>query len=172
MSKNVSNFFISLLYLLLGIVFLIYKDTIFTTLKFVVGIAFLVIGLVRIIIAIMKRKDNKKSATLGDFTVGLIIAVVGILLLLPVLDNAFALAFGIFFIFDAVLKLVTAFSTANTKNIGWWISVIIALLILGTGIFIIAKWSLIVKYIAIVIGIVLIVSGIQGFIAILTGKKS
>ena len=171
MKKELSGFLVSLLYLILGIVFLIYRSSIFTTAKFVIGIILLVIGLIRIFGAAIKRKNSSSFNTVGDFTVGILIAIVGILLILPVLDNLLGIAFGLFFIFDGAGKLINAFGSANSKNTGWWISLIIALLIVGAGIFIILKWSAIVDYIAVVVGIILIVSGVQGFIALLTGKK-
>lgn len=171
MSKKWSSFLISILYLLLGIIVLMYRSSILTTMKFIIGIAFLVIGFIRIVMAFRKKEDTKKSVKIGDFTVGLIIAIVGILLLLPFFENLLAYAFGLFFIFDGVVKIVNAVSNANGKNVGWWISLIVAIAIIGVGIFIVAKWSVVVDYVAIIVGIVLIVSAIQGFIALLTGKK-
>ena len=61
MSKKASSFLVSLLYLLLGIVFLIYKDSIFSTMKFVIGIVLLVVGAIRIFSVFIKNKDSKNS---------------------------------------------------------------------------------------------------------------
>lgn len=171
MKKEMSSLLISILYLVLGIIFLIYRSSIFSTAKFVIGIVLLVVGLIRLFGAIIKRKNSSSFNTVGDFTVGLLIAIVGVLLILPILDNVLGIAFGLFFIFDGAGKLINAFGSANGKNAGWWISLLIALLIIGAGIFIILKWNTIVDYIAIVVGIILIVSAVQGFMALLTGKK-
>lgn len=171
MKKEMSSLLISILYLILGIIFLIYRSSIFTTAKFVIGIILLVVGLIRLFGAIIKRKNSSSFNTVGDFTVGLLIAIVGILLILPILDNVLGIAFGLFFIFDGAGKLINAFGNANGKNTGWWISMLIALLIIGAGIFIILKWNTIIDYIAIIVGIILIVSAVQGIMALLTGKK-
>lgn len=171
MSKKASSFLVSLLYLLLGIVFLIYKDSIFSTMKFVIGIVLLIVGAIRIISVFVKNKDSKKLSLIGDFIIGLIIAVVGILLLLPIFDSVFKYAFGLFFIVDGVGKLIEAVSHANVKNKGWWVALVVALLIIVAGVLVIVLWNTVVSYIAIIVGIMLIISGIQGFIAILSGKK-
>ena len=98
MSKKLSGFLVSLLYLLLGVVVLIYKSSILSTMKYIIGVALIIVGAIRVFSTLKKNSDSKKLGRIGDFTVGVIIAIVGILLLLPFFENVFAYAFGIFFI--------------------------------------------------------------------------
>lgn len=168
--KNATSIFTSILYLVLGIIFLIYKDSVFSTMNYIIGCVLLFIGFFRIFGAIKRKNSAKKFNTVGDFTVGIIIALVGLFLILPFFDDLIAFAFGLFFIIDGVGKIITVFANANAKNKAWWVSLIVAVLVLAAGIFIIVQWTSITKYIAIFIGVMLIVSGIQGILVRLGSK--
>ena len=151
MSKKMSNILISILFLLLGIVLLIYRSGLESRIKLIVGIAIIVLGVFRIITSLIKGKDeDSKSGTIGDFIVGLILVAFGIVIL--ALNMAFAIVIGAFFIFAGARRLLYSFKTFD-KNPGWVIAFIISILII------------------ILVGITLIVLGFQGIIAVLSRKK-
>ena len=77
---------------------------------------------------------------------------------------------GAFFIFAGVRRLLYSFKTFD-KNPGWVIAFIIAILIIGMGVFFIIKNDFAIKTLIILVGISLIVLGIQGIIAVLSRKK-
>ncbi|MBO7426059.1 MAG: DUF308 domain-containing protein [Clostridiales bacterium] len=169
MSKKMSNILISVMFLLLGIVLLIYRAGLESRIKLIVGIAIIVLGVFRIITALIKNKDeDAKSTTIGDFIVGLILIAFGIIIL--VLDMAFAIVIGAFFIFAGIRRLLYSIKTFD-KNPGWVIAFIIAILITGMGVFFIIKNDFAIKTVIILVGITLIVLGIQGIIAVLFRKK-
>ena len=169
MSKKMSNILISILFLLLGIVLLIYRSGLESRIKLIVGIAIIVLGVFRIITSLIKGKDeDSKSGTIGDFIVGLILVAFGIVIL--ALNMAFAIVIGAFFIFAGARRLIYSFKTFD-KNPGWVIAFIISILIIGMGVFFIIKNVFAMSTVIILVGITLIVLGFQGIIAVLSRKK-
>ncbi len=169
MSKKMSNILISVLFLLLGIVLLIYRSGLESRIKLIVGIAIIVLGVFRIITALIKNKDeDTKSGTIGDFIVGLILVAFGIVIL--AINMAFAIVIGAFFIFAGVRRLLYSVKTFD-KNPGWIIAFIISILIIGVGVFFIIKHDFALSTVIILVGITLIVLGIQGIIAVLSRKR-
>lgn len=169
MSKKMSNILISVLFLLLGIVILLYRSGLESRIKMIVGIGVIVLGAIRIVTALIKNKEESQNASMvGDFIVGLILVAFGVFIL--VVHMALAVVIGAFFIMEGLRRLIYAISTFD-KNVGWIISLIIALAILGAGVFFVIKRPDVTAVIIVVIAIVLIVMGIQGIIAALSGKK-
>lgn len=168
MSKKMSNILISVLFLLLGIVLLIYRTGLESKIKLIVGIAIIVLGVFRIITSLIKNKDeDAKSSSVGDFIVGLILVAFGIVIL--AVNMAFAIVIGAFFIFAGVRRLLYSLKTFD-KNPGWVVAFIIAILIIGMGVFFIIKNDFAIKTVILLVGITLIVLGIQGIIAVLSRK--
>ena len=169
MSKKMSNILLSILFLLLGIVLLMYRSGLESKIKLIVGIAIIVLGVFRIITALIKNKDeDSKSSPVGDFIVGIILVAFGIVIL--ALNMAFAVVIGAFFIFAGVRRLLYSIKTFD-KNPGWVVAFIIALLITGMGVFLIIKHDFAMNIVIVIVGITLIVLGIQGIIAVLSRKK-
>lgn len=169
MSKKVSSILISVMFLLLGIVIIMYRSGLESKLKLVIGIGIIILGVVRVLTAIFKSSEDK--VMLGDIIVGIILVAFGIVIL--VIHMALTYVIGAFFIVEGIRRIIYCFSRFG-KNIGWVISFIFAIAILGAGVyFLILKGGDITPFLVIFIGIVLAVMGVQGIISVFSaGKKS
>lgn len=173
MSKKTSYILISILCLLLGGVIIVYHSMVESKVMLIIGIGLIVLGLFNIVSALIKKGDDKKKAGLiGDVIIGIVIIVFGVLLLLDisVINDAITLVIGGFFVLEGARRIFFAVKTYD-KNPGWFIALILGIIIVGGGIFFILKRDIATKLRLLLVGIALVVLGIQGIIAILSAKK-
>lgn len=174
MSKNTSYILISILSLLLGGVIIVYHSQVESKVMLIIGIGLIVLGVFNIISSFFKNGDEKKKSTLiGDIVIGVVIIGLGIVLLLDisVVNTAITVVLGAFFILEGIRRIVYGIKTYN-KNPGWFIALVLAIIVIGGGVFFILKRDLATDIRLLLVGIALIVLGIQGVIAVLSGKKN
>lgn len=126
-SAQVEFWVYTLLYFVLGLLFLIFNQQITRIICYILGAALLLGGVVQVVSFLVNRRET----TLVDrFTLclGVLIGVGGgVILAMPgLLSGVINWLFGIVLIVDGIIKLKTALE-AKQNSTGWWLSLIFAL---------------------------------------------
>lgn len=161
-AKN-SFLFMSVVYLILGLLLLLWPGKFLTWGCYALGIVVLLYGLSRIV-SYMANKDLVSYLN-ADLVVGIIVAAIGLFLLLrpAVFISILPIVFGLFIIFNGIVKLQNAFDLKRMNYEKWWSIFILSGISVLLGLFIIWNPFEAAAATARMIGIVLIVEGISGF---------
>lgn len=161
-AKN-SFLFMSVIYIILGFLLLIWPGRFLTWGCYALGVVVLLYGMSRII-AYMANKDLVSYLNV-DLVVGIIVAAIGLFLLLRpgVFISILPIVFGLFIIFNGIVKLQNAFDLKRLNYEKWWSIFIMSGISVLLGLFIIWNPFKAAAMTARIIGIVLIVEGISGF---------
>lgn len=162
MVKQAKNSFlvISILYILLGLVLLIWPGQFLKWGCYALGTVIVLYGASRIISYIANK--NMISYFNADLIVGIVVVAVGLLLLIKpeIFISILPIVFGLFIIFNGIVKLQNAFDLKRLHYEKWWSIFVTAGLSLLLGLFIIWNPFETAALTAMAIGIVLIVEGI------------
>lgn len=164
----------AIIFILLGIMTLIFSELLAKSICIIIGAFALVYAAVKFI-GIVKVKNALDGAIDFDWSFDLISAIVALIAGLVLVMNPgwilslLHLAIGILIIVDSVFKIRTALSAKEIGLTDWWIAFVIALATCMLGVFLII--DPVDSIVMTVIGIALIVVGVQNLIeALLTNK--
>lgn len=158
-AKN-SFLFMSVLYIILGLVLLVWPDRFLTWGCYALGAVVLLYGMSRII-SYMANKDLVSYLN-ADLVVGIIVVAIGLFLLIRpgIFISVLPIVFGLFIIFNGIVKLQSAFDLKRLDYERWWSIFIMAGLSVLLGLFIIWNPFETAALTARIIGVVLIIEGI------------
>lgn len=141
-SKATNNMVYALLYVIVGILFIVFKSGMLNWLMTIIGVVFIALGVYDII---------KKKITNGiiEAAIGVVVIVGGWVFVEIVL-----IVFGALLIVKGVTDLISLFK--GSKNV---ISIIVAILTIALGVLLIVSKWVALDWMFIVIGIVFIVEG-------------
>ena len=141
----------SLSILALGILFIIWPDTMIQFIAYIIGAIFLVKGLIDIMVYFMDQKNAYSNLLLS----GLIAACIGLAALVagPNIADIFRIIIGIFLIYEALVRVSSAVKLYYAKINLWKFVAILAFIIMVLGIFVIANSA------AAIIGWIMVVAG-------------
>ena len=169
--KNYSNVFSllgSILFLILGAV--MYTNpkevVIFTT--YVFGSLLIIVGLFKCVKNYLDvKKDNYTSST--EMIIGIIFSVLGIvcIFLAGVVEAFIRLIIGGWILFSGINRLINSFNL-DKRYIKFWISIIVSILLISSGLYTILKSNLAFK----AIGIVLMIYAILEIIGYIFNRKN
>lgn len=168
--KKYSNLF----GLLSSILFLILGAVMYTNPKEVVIVTTYVFGGLLAIVGVFKciknyldvKKDNYTSST--EMVVGLVLVILGIIciFLAGVVEAFIRLIIGGWIIYSGIIRLINTFNL-DRRYSKFWVSLIVALLLIASGLYTILKSNLAFQ----AIGIVLMVYAVLEIIGYIFGRK-
>lgn len=142
-----------LLFIAVGVLFCIFRNSILDLLLLIVGILFVIAGLVQIF------ADKQ-------FLAGLILAAIGVVLIVGsrLFLDIVLIVFGVLYILKGIADLVRALQTKRKNGL----AILTALLCVALGVLLIVLRSSAVSWLFIVIGVIFIV---QGAVAVLSAVR-
>ena len=163
--------FISLLYVIMGLIMLLNPKFILDAVNYIVGIMVLVYG----VIYIVKFLSNNAINTFSKFNLiaGLLCIVFGIYILLnpTLLSSIIPFAAGILLLVDGIGKLKDSLEFKKAGYIRWWIGLVVAIIFIGSGIFMVINAFKVSELIIRIIGGILIVDAISDIWSYFCYKK-
>lgn len=173
-SAQVEFWVYTLLYFVLGLLFLIFNQQITLIICYILGAALLLGGVVQVVSFLVNRAET----TLADrFTLclGVLIGIGGgVILAMPgLLSGIINWLFGIVLIVDGIIKLKTALE-ARQSSTGWWLSLIFALAAFLLGVVLIfmpVEQSVLTIFTGIFLMVVAVLNGISFAYIRKTAKK-
>lgn len=154
--------------LILGILLLVWPEKSLGAVAIILGIYFLIGGVVRLALGIFSKGISGGMRTL-DILLGILLIIAGIIVLKNVAASAAALlilvvaVIGVGWIIEGVLSIV---ESRGAPSAGWAITSGIISIIAGIVVLVVPGWSAV--WLVIVTGIVLIVLGIVGIVRAFT----
>lgn len=169
--KDYSNVFVlisSIVFLILGAVMYTKPDAIVIFTTYVIGGLFILIGLFKCVKNYLDvRKDNSISST--DMIVGIVMATIGVIciFLAGVVEAFVRLVIGGWILFAGINRLINALYL-DKKTSKFWVSLVLALVLIGGGIYTILEANLAFQ----ALGIVLIVYAVLEIIGYIFNRQS
>lgn len=171
----------SLALMVLGILFIVFRDTMVQILAYIVGAFFIVKGGFQIITYFIYKGQNDFFN--NELLSGVVSVLIGITALLIGEDIAhiFRIVVGIIIIYESLVRINTASKLASAKIPTWKYILILALIMLVIGIFVtfnnnavitLIGWMMILTGLVGVIGDIMFVQHINQIVNILTGKHN
>ena len=126
-SNQVEFWVYTILYFVLGLLFLIFNQQITLIICYILGAVLLLGGVVQVVSFLVNRAETTLMDRFG-LCLGVLIGVGGgVILAMPgLLSGVINWLFGIVLIVDGIIKLKTALE-AKQDSTGWWLSLIFAL---------------------------------------------
>lgn len=152
---------LSAIFIVLGVCLIIWPGTSAVTICMVMGIACIIYGAIKLMGYF--SNDQYHLTFQFDLALGILTIVVGIVLLFH-FDNVLSLlptVVGLFILIDSVFKLQTAFDAKKFGMNQWWMILVLAILSAVCGIILCLHPFTAVKFIIQLMGISLMVNGIQ-----------
>lgn len=161
-----SYILVSALYVVLGVVLLIWPTTSVRMICYGLGIAMLVLGITYGVIYF--TKDNLSSFLQMDLVIGIVCLAFGIFILLnpAFLASVLPFAMGIILLLGAVVKLQSAFNMKRLNFSKWYLVLICALLIAALGIILLCNPFEKERFMILYIGSCLILDGVTNLICL------
>ena len=150
-----------LIWLLLGIVMIVWPDSFTKAVCLIIGIFFIIQGIIYIITYLRQKERNFFSPL--RFVAGIVIGAMGIWvisrpdmvkLVIPIILSAVLLIHG-------VIDFTFTFRMVRSGYKKWWIALIFSLLTIGAGLFIWFHPAFVADFMLILIGIGLIIDGVS-----------
>ncbi len=173
MLKKMRNSLIimSVLYLILGIIMLIFPTEVSDFICYLVGLMFVFLGVSAVV---MYMKEDEKTP-FSSFTLvfGILFGAFGVYIVLnpKLLASFIPLVVGVFLIVDSISKLSLSFDLKKIQYKNWWQMMIVAFVILACGIFLLTNPFAVVKVSIMVIGAILIALSISNIFTIYSYSK-
>lgn len=164
----------TILYFLLGLLFLIFHQQVTLVVCYLLGAALLLAGVVQVVSYLVNRQETTLSDRFA-LCLGVLVGVGGgVILAMPgLLSGVINWLFGIVLMVDGIIKLKTALE-ARESSTGWWLSLIFALaaFLLGVSlIFMPVDQSALTIFTGIFFMIVAVLNGVSFFYIRKTAKK-
>ncbi|WP_209342350.1 DUF308 domain-containing protein [Flavonifractor sp. AGMB03687] len=158
-NMTVSFVFLSVLYLLLGIVLLVWPTLVMDIISYAFGAILLLYGLFAIV-GFYRSEDRRGGAFLGLF-LGIVAAAVGAIMVLypPLIQSIIPVILGLYIAIDGLLSVKRTLELHRMDYARWNVNLILSLVSAGLGIFIVFHPLLTQASLFRVIGVVLIYAG-------------
>lgn len=158
-NMTVSFVFLSILYLLLGIVLLVWPTLVMDIISYAFGAILLLYGLFAIV-GFYRSEDRRGGAFLGLF-LGIVAAAVGAIMVLypPLIQSIIPVILGLYIAIDGLLSVKRTLELHRMDYARWNVNLILSLVSAGLGIFIVFHPLLTQASLFRVIGVVLIYAG-------------
>ena len=163
-SNQVEFWVYTILYFVLGLLFLIFNQQITLIICYILGAVLLLGGVVQVVSFLVNRAETTLMDRFG-LCLGVLIGVGGgVILAMPgLLSGIINWLFGIVLIVDGIIKLKTALE-AKQDSTGWWLSLIFALAAFLLGvvlIFMSVEQSILTIFTGIFLMVVSVLNGIS-----------
>lgn len=160
-NMTVSFVFLSVLYLLLGIVLLLWPTTVMDLICYGFGIILLLYGLFSIL-GFCRSEDRKGGAFLELF-LGIVAVAVGAVMILcpPLIQSIIPVILGLYIAIDGLLSVKRTLELHRMDYSRWNIHLILSLISAGLGIFVIFHPLLTEAALFQVIGVILLYAGLS-----------
>lgn len=157
----------SVILCLTGLVFMIFSGTVVNIIGWVLGSIFCVVGLIYLIGYI------RRQMFLSELFFGIISLVAGVLLLIHPgwVMSILSMIVGIYILIEGALKLKVALDVRKQQARGWWVLLVIALISIGLSIILIVNPFGISKIFIFLLGVALLLNGIENIIHAVYTKK-
>ena len=158
-NMTVSFVFLSILYLLLGMVLLVWPTLVMDIISYAFGAILLLYGLFAIV-GFYRSEDRRGGAFLGLF-LGIVAAAVGAIMVLypPLIQSIIPVILGLYIAIDGLLSVKRTLELHRMDYARWNVNLILSLVSAGLGIFIVFHPLLTQASLFRVIGVVLIYAG-------------
>lgn len=153
-----------------GIMCLANPEAKMETIAMIIGIAILLSGVLQILTGLVARADKK--ALIADLIIGAVLITLAILIFvnLELMGKYLPTIFGFMMVLSGLPELFRSIVAMKSGAKTWWISALIAAVVLVLGIVFIANPGYVGKAIGIFTGIVLLLNGISKLISFLLFK--
>ncbi len=118
---------LSLFYIFIGVALLIWQETSVTLIRYLLGGALIVYGLVRIV-GFFQKSKSPEGGGFGMVAGVLSLFFGAILLIFPGLVSLIAVVVGLSIIFNSIIKLQMAFEFKTMGDKQWWVTLLLAIL--------------------------------------------
>lgn len=161
-----SYILVSALYVVLGVVLLVWPTTSVKMICYGLGIAMLVLGITYGVIYL--TKDNLSGFLQMDLVIGIICLAFGVFILLnpAFLASVLPFAMGIILLLGAVVKLQSAFNMKRLNFSKWYAALICAILIIVLGIVLLCNPFGNERFMILYIGICLVLDGMTNLVSL------
>lgn len=159
---------LSIVIAVMGICCIAFPSQVSSFLGWIIGIAAIVLGIIRLIIYFSYNKQG-----IGfDFSVGVILICTGIFFLTcwNLILSALAVVAGVILIFDSILKIQSAIDCLRIKYKQWWVGFLIALVVAAGGIVLICVPFKAVDVMFRVLGAVLVLDAVQNLYSVINAS--
>lgn len=158
-NMTVSFVFLSVLYLLLGVVLLLWPTLVMDIISYAFGAILLLYGLFAII-GFYRSEDRRGGAFLGLF-LGIVAAAVGAIMVLypPLIQSIIPVILGLYIAIDGLLSLKRTLELQRMDYARWNVNLILSVISAALGIFVVFHPLLTEAALFRVIGVVLIYAG-------------
>ena len=162
MLKGIRNSIIvtSLLYIVLGVVLIVFPEVSLGLACILIGAVTLIYGVVRIVAFV---RDGGEASGRFDLFVGVLLAALGIFLLVcpQVIVSLIPIALGIYIIVDSVSAVKKALDLKALGFERWWVSFLVALALLILGAVMVVRPLAAASVPVVFIGIVFLFDGVS-----------
>lgn len=160
-NMTVSFVFLSILYLVLGVVLLIWPTTVMNIICYLFGAILLLYG-VFAIWGYYRNEDRKGSAFLGLF-LGIVAAAVGAVMIIypPLIQGIIPVILGLYIAIDGLLSVKRTLELHRMDFARWNLNLILSLVSAGLGVFVVFHPLLTEAALFRVIGVVLLYAGVS-----------
>ncbi len=149
---------ISLVFILLGVLLIAQTELVTSLISIILGSIALIIGIMR---AIIYLKDGKENKLILSTAILLIVAGIVIMFFANIILEFFRILIAIWIIYTGVMNILKLISWKEYKSKLWIATLILALALLGIGIYVLLNPSAIMQ----TIGIIIIIYGVIDIIA-------
>ena len=161
-AKNLKfNFVVAaLLYIVLGVVLLVWPDTTSSVICYAIGVVLLVYGGVSILSFLI---SHEKTAALAlQLVVGVVAAALGVFFLTQprLILSILPILMGLFVIIVSLLSIKRAFEMRHYGYPKWWAALLLALIAIGLGLLILFHPYMAAETVIMVIGVVFLYVGV------------
>lgn len=162
----------SVLYLILGIIMLIFPSEVSDFICYLIGLMFVFLGISAVVMYV--KEDTKTAFSSFTLVFGILFGAFGVYIVLnpKLLASFIPMVVGIFLIVDSISKLSAAFDLKNGQYKNWWHMMIVAFVILACGIFLLTNPFGVVKVSIMIIGAILIALSISNIFTVYSYSKS
>lgn len=155
---------LSLAFIALGVCLIAWPSASAQTICAMAGGVVALIGLVKLVGYFSRKRSG--LAFQFDFALGVVCTVLGLTIIAFArsIVGAIPVFLGIFILVDGIFKLQTAFDAKRVALPGWWGILLVALAVCAAGVFLIVKRYESAATMAVILGIALLVDGVQNLI--------
>lgn len=151
----------SLAYLVMGIILIIFPNSISNVLCYALGIVVTIYGLFNIVVFFLKKENNNMYL---ELIVGVVATAFGIFTLFSpsVIVNIIFVTIGIIIIIDSLMDIKNSFQLKVLGMKYWWVCAVISVLVILLGLSTIFFPTFFGNFLIFLLGIVMIYEGVSG----------
>ncbi len=151
----------SLAYLVMGIILIIFPNSISNVLCYALGIVVTIYGLFNIVVFFLKKENNNMYL---ELIVGVVATAFGIFTLFSpsVIVNIIFVTIGIIIIIDSLMDIKNSFQLKVLGMKYWWVCTLISVLVILLGLSTIFFPTFFGNFLIFLLGIVMIYEGVSG----------